>query len=261
MTSKPPQSRQTHWDAASRWYDAIVGEAGHDYHRSVILPGLMRLMGFDSSESVSSLRLLDAACGQGVLAEHLPSGVDYTGIDASKKLIGEAHKRHPHKNFQVRDLMEPLRLSSPLFDAATLLLAIQNLPEPDAPLRHIGEVLRPGARLLIAMNHPCFRIPRHSFWRDDPASGKRLREISSYLTPQEIPIATHPSRGQESPQTWTTHFPLSRYFSALQNAGFSIVTLEEWTSDKKSFGKHAGAENRARREIPLFLALLAEKRP
>jgi len=38
-----------------------------------------------------------------------------------------------------------------------------------------------------------------------------------------------------------------------------IANLEEWTSDKVSFGKSARSENRARREFPLFLAIKAVK--
>ena len=34
---------------------------------------------------------------------------------------------------------------------------------------------------------------------------------------------------------------------------------EEWISDKRSMGKRAGMENRAREEFPLFLAILAKK--
>jgi len=38
-----------------------------------------------------------------------------------------------------------------------------------------------------------------------------------------------------------------------------ISDLEEWTSDKVSAGKSARAENRARSEFPLFLAIKAVK--
>ena len=45
----------------------------------------------------------------------------------------------------------------------------------------------------------------------------------------------------------------------LSNAGFAVDGLEEWISNKKSRpGKRAKAENRSRKEIPLFLALRAK---
>ena len=48
-------------------------------------------------------------------------------------------------------------------------------------------------------------------------------------------------------------------FAALVGAGFAVDGLEEWVSNKKSQpGKKAKAENRSRKEIPLFLALRAK---
>jgi hypothetical protein len=51
---------------------------------------------------------------------------------------------------------------------------------------------------------------------------------------------------------------MQSYISALAEAGLCVDALEEWVSNKKSLpGKRAKAENRARKEIPLFLALRA----
>jgi hypothetical protein len=53
---------------------------------------------------------------------------------------------------------------------------------------------------------------------------------------------------------------LQFYFKALRKAGFLVSRLEEWNSQKKSQpGPRADAENRARKEFPLFLALEAVK--
>ena len=58
--------------------------------------------------------------------------------------------------------------------------------------------------------------------------------------------------------TVTYHRPLQSYFQALNEASLCVDGLEEWTSHKTSEpGKRAKAENRARQEIPLFLALRA----
>ena len=61
--------------------------------------------------------------------------------------------------------------------------------------------------------------------------------------------------------TWTFHRPLQSYAKALGEAGFVIESLEEWPSMRKSEpGPRAGEENRARREIPMFLGFRAVKR-
>jgi hypothetical protein len=54
--------------------------------------------------------------------------------------------------------------------------------------------------------------------------------------------------------------PLTTYVSYLAAAGFVIEKLEEWVSDKKNTpGPHARREDRARAEIPLFMAIVARK--
>ena len=68
----------------------------------------------------------------------------------------------------------------------------------------------------------------------------------------------HPGKG-DSPVTWSFHRPLSEYFKILKDNRFTVQILEEWSSDKESEGSAARMENRARAEIPLFLAIKAIK--
>ncbi len=75
----------------------------------------------------------------------------------------------------------------------------------------------------------------------------------------KIPIQAHPSKGKDSPVTWTFHHPLSSYFQWLNATGFTVETMEEWVSTKESEGKNAKMENRSRAEFPLFLTIVANK--
>ena len=64
------------------------------------------------------------------------------------------------------------------------------------------------------------------------------------------------ARGGEAVTTLTYHRPLQTYVRALAEAGLLIDALEEWPSLRQSQpGTRAQAENRARREIPMFLAI------
>jgi len=69
----------------------------------------------------------------------------------------------------------------------------------------------------------------------------------------------HPSKREASEKTFSYHRPLSLYITALAKAGFVVDGMEEWVSNKKSTGGQAKRENRARKEIPLFLTLCARK--
>jgi hypothetical protein len=66
------------------------------------------------------------------------------------------------------------------------------------------------------------------------------------------------AHGAEPVVTWTFHRPIQGYVKALASAGLLVDAMEEWSSLRTSQpGPRATEENRARREIPMFLAFRA----
>lgn len=245
--------KDTSWQKSAQWYDGIVGDLGSYYHQHIILPGVLRLLNLQNSSS-----LLDVGCGQGVLAGRIPKEVGYVGLDAARALLAKAKDRHKGRSFLYADSTKPLPLpASKVFTHATIILALQNMAEPDKVLHNIKPHLASGATLVIVLNHPCFRIPRQSSWGFDEAAKLQYRRLNCYMSPLNIPIFTNP--GQSGSETTVSfHHPISAYFTFLQNAGFVVQGLEEWCSDKMSEGKVARWENRARKEFPLFMAIKAQ---
>ncbi|MBS0634224.1 MAG: class I SAM-dependent methyltransferase [Verrucomicrobia bacterium] len=243
-------NKDTSWQKVGQWYDSIVGDQGSYYHQQIILPHVMKLLDMQSGAS-----LLDLGCGQGVLAGRIPKDVGYLGLDAAKSLLAKAKARHKGRSFQFADLTKPLVLPSHrLFTHACCILALQNMAEPDKVLANIKPYLAPNAKLVLVLNHPCFRIPRQSSWGFDEAAKLQYRRVNSYMSPQKIPIFTNP--GQETSETtYSFHHPLSAIFGFLKNSGFLVQGVEEWCSDKVSEGKAARWENRARKEFPLFMGI------
>lgn len=250
--------KATSWEPVGNWYNGIVGNEGHYYHRTLVLPGIFRLL--ELSEN-SSGALLDLACGQGVLAKQLPKKMSYTGIDLSATLIKSAKQTSTCKSheFIVSDVSKPLPVNKKDFSAATIILALQNIEHGEKVIQNAMRHLEKNGKLLIVLNHPCFRIPRQSSWDVDQAKKIQYRRIDRYFNEMKIPIQMHPGKGAESPTTWSFHHPLTTYSQWLFNAGFQIAKIEEWCSDKVSTGKQAVMENRSREEIPLFMAILAVK--
>jgi len=108
------------------------------------------------------------------------------------------------------------------------------------------------------LTHPAFRIPRQSGWGRDEDRKLLFRRVDRYLTPLKIPIDMRPYKMPEQQVTWTYHRPIQTYVNGLAAAGLWTNALEEWPSTKVSQpGPTARAENRARVEFPLFLALRA----
>ena len=74
------QRKQTLWDQASRWYDSLVGMSGSDYHQTIVMPGVLKLL-----ELKALRRVLDLACGQGVFSGFiLKKKIKPEGLDSSE---------------------------------------------------------------------------------------------------------------------------------------------------------------------------------
>lgn len=246
---------KTSWNKVGEWYGDLVGEKGHYFHQNVIIPKSLKLLVIQPQSSI-----LDIACGTGVFARFIPKSAPYFGIDAASLLIQKAREfdKNPLHSFMLGDVTKDLRLEKNDFTHAICMLSLQNIKDPQKALHFASLHLRTHARLLIVLNHPCFRIPRQSSWGIDEQNKLQYRRINRYLTSLEIPVSMHPGN-QRSDITWSFHHSLSNYSEYLANEGFVIEKIEEWISDKESVGPAASMENRAREEFPLFLAILARK--
>jgi hypothetical protein len=87
-----------------------------------------------------------------------------------------------------------------------------------------------------------------------------IREIDRYLGPLRIPIDMRPFNRPGEAVTATYHRPIQTYVNGLAAVGLLVNALEEWPSHRQSQpGPRAKAEDRARDEFPLFLAIRAVK--
>lgn len=245
--------KDTSWEKVGTWYDRIVGKKGSYYHTSLIFPNSLRLLDLKAGDS-----LLDLGCGNGAFARHLPKKVSYVGLDAAKELIKRAKSSSKHP-FLVQDVTKSFSLKKS-FTAVTFILSLQNMCDLDGAFTAAKKHLEPGGKLLLVLNHPYFRIPRHSGWVVDEKNKLQSRRVDRYMERLEIPITMHPSQ-KDSPVTYSFHRTLQDHVKALRKQGFCVVDIEEWTSDKKSAGRLAKMEDRARKNFPLFLAILCEKSP
>ena len=253
----PATPRATDWSAVAGWYDRLVGDGGSEFHREVVLPGTLRLLQLNAGEAA-----LDVACGQGVLCRVLhEGGVRTTGVDAAADLIDAARRRGPAEiEYLLGDARELGFLPENHFDAAACVLAIQNIHPIRPAFEGVARALKPGGRLVVVMMHPAFRGPKATSWGWE-GNDVQYRRVDKYLTPRKEPIVTHPGK-ETNTFTWTFHKPLSAYVKALRQAGLLVDAMEEWPSHKHSdSGPRAAAENVAREEIPMFMAIRAVKVP
>jgi ubiquinone/menaquinone biosynthesis C-methylase UbiE len=257
-----PKQKNTSWENVAGWYDKLL-EGDGTYQKELILPNLLRLMDIKRGEAV-----LDLACGQGFFArEFAKKGAGVIGADASKTLIAIASENtkntagasgsHPAFHVAPADALPFIKNGA--MDKTAVVLALQNIDNTNAVLKECSRVIKKGGGLYVVLNHPAFRVPKESSWGWDEKTKVQYRRVDKYLSESKVAIEMHP--GDKRGQTTTSfHRPLQYYFKALSKAGFAVLLMEEWNSHKHSqAGPRAAAEDVARKEIPLFLCLVAVK--
>lgn len=138
------------FDQGGRDYDALVA-ANPGYHRD--LTRSARRLGLPGDGR--GLRLLDVGCGTGAstraLHEALPEA-SITAVDGSARMLARARdKAWPETvrfvHADVRHLPEA-GVRGP-FDGILAAYLLRNLPDPDAGLRLLFDLLSPGAPLAV----------------------------------------------------------------------------------------------------------------
>lgn len=259
-----PARSETSWDHVAGWYDELIEERRNDLFHRVVLPGTVRLL-----RPHRGMRVLDVACGQGSLCRALADlGTRCVGLDASPRLIEAATKRGGEGlAYGTADATKPETYSSELvtpgsFDGATCVMALMNMDPLSGVLTGCARALRPGGSLVAVILHPAFRSPGITAWGWD--ANRQYRRVDAYLTPVRREVVMNPgyaARGEREVVTTTYHRPLQTYIDALREAGFTLDSVEEWVSPRVSQpGPRATEENRARREIPMFMGLRATLR-
>ena len=259
MKKIPPKKThiKTSWEPVAAWYDEML-KGSDTYQEKVILPNLLRIL-----LATHGTRILDIACGQGFFSKvYAEGGSQVTGIDISKELIKRAKlSENQNLKFEVGNANK-LSAKNESFDSAIIVLALQNIKDMAGVIREAHRVLVRGGKLVIVINHPAFRILKASSWGFDVEKDIQYRRIDKYGIPFEVEVDMTPGAKSEEDKVRTVSFhrSIQDYFKALVNAGFGVTGLEEWISHKQSeFGPRSLAENIARKEFPMFMAIVAEK--
>ncbi|MDO8521993.1 MAG: class I SAM-dependent methyltransferase [bacterium] len=246
---------ETSWGHVADWYHQHVSESPDTYHEKVIKPNLLRVLG-----PIRGKRVLDVACGEGFFSRALhEAGATVTGADIAPELISIAKKAGPPDITYLAAPAERMPLPDESFDAAVCVLALQNIQNLSGALAQVAHLLKKEGTFVAVLNHPCFRILRDSTWGFDNDTNIQFRRLDKYLSESSHEIQMHPGSAPGI-TTMSYHRPLQLYMKEFAKHGFVLAGLEEWISNRVSEkGPKAEAEDRARKEFPLFLMLRARK--
>jgi 2-polyprenyl-3-methyl-5-hydroxy-6-metoxy-1,4-benzoquinol methylase len=148
------------WDANAEAWDARIGGGG-GWQTTLMAPVIERMLDLRTGE-----RVLDIACGNGILARRLAQlGATVVASDFSPRLIELAQRRTAENadriQYHVADATDEaalLRLAEPggeAFDAAVCSNALMDMPLITPLFRAVRQMVRPGGRLVFSVMHPC----------------------------------------------------------------------------------------------------------
>jgi ubiquinone/menaquinone biosynthesis C-methylase UbiE len=253
---KNPQNRDTSWNKVADWYDELL-KNDDSYQAKVILPNILRVLDLKKGEQV-----LDLACGQGYFSNVFAhAGANVVASDLSKKLIETAKKDSKEKVlFYISPAHRSQFLKDNSIDTIVIVLAIQNIENVSEVFSDCKRVLKNNGRIVLVLNHPAFRVPQGSDWYFN--EGVQSRIIHKYLSESKLSIDMTPGEKnlKKKISTITFHRSLQYYMKLLSKNGFAITRLEEWISHKQSgAGPRQMAEDKARKEIPMFMCIEVKK--
>jgi len=222
------------WDAMATWRDLRMGDAGDLWHRAIIDPTVLRMVG-----RVQGRRILDLACGNGYLTRRWAraGAASSVGLDLSRKTIACARRREraapTGAEFVQGSATAMTKFADRSFDLVVANMALMDIEDAAGVVREVARVLAPEGRFIFSICHPCFDLDERSGWvveRVREANGYWhdvvWRKVRGYRTevPSEVPWDM--GTGETG---WTTsyHRTLGTYSRYLHDAGLVIRRLEE----------------------------------
>jgi ubiquinone/menaquinone biosynthesis C-methylase UbiE len=214
---------------------------------------------------VKGKQVLDLACGQGIFSRMLADkGANVIGLDLGQELIDIAEKKNESYKFKVHYFQgasnDLYMIKDGSKDIVVCVLALQNIEKLQETMGEISRVLKKDGKFVAVLNHPAFRNPRHTHWGYDEHEKIQYRRVDEYLSESKVKIDMTPGSREDKKFTVSFHRPLQVYMKAFSKSGFAVSRLEEWQSHRESGkGPRKESEDKARKEIPLFLCLEARK--
>jgi demethylmenaquinone methyltransferase / 2-methoxy-6-polyprenyl-1,4-benzoquinol methylase len=141
-----------------RMFDRIAGP--YDMMNRVMTAGLdrrWRELAAEATELGNGANALDVCCGTGdlaiALARLVGRGGQVTGLDFSSEMLERARRKPRREGAAEITWVQGDATAMPFadnsFSAATIGFGLRNLPDPEAGLRELARVVRPGGKVVV----------------------------------------------------------------------------------------------------------------
>ncbi len=253
------------WESLSDWYDRKQGDDGDLWHRELIDPVLLRVVG-----DCRGLSVLDLGCGNGYLSRRLAkAGAKVTAVDGSPRMIANARAHDPKNLLGIRylrsDAAKLSGISSASFDVVFANMSLMDIEDAEGAIKEVSRVLKRRGRFVASISHPCFDIMSNSNWVAEKSLGRPpevSRKVRGYRRPffNEVPW----NLGKDKRMyTRSYHRPLNWYARSLHAQGLAITALEEPEPTREFIEeeqkKPGSMDGPGFLEVPLHLVIEARK--
>ncbi len=248
------------WEDLSDWYDTKQGDTGDLWHRALIDPPLLRLIG-----DVRDKDVLDLGCGNGYLSRRLArNGARVTAVDSSQRMIENARKHDPHDELGIKYILSSAgsldSIKENSFDLVFANMSLMDIEDAEGAVSEVGRVLRKGGRFVASISHPCFDNGSNSGWVTERNfyEATVYRRIRAYRKPFPDEIPWKLPQSDEKMFTTAFHRPLNWYARVLAKSGLAIRSLEEPEPTEELIEKDPD-DAPGLLEVPLHLVIEAVK--
>ena len=177
------------WSALAAWRDVRMGEDGDLWHRAILDPSLLAVVG-----KVRGLHVLDLGCGNGYLTRRWASegAAESLGVDATEANLRIARRRETRRRsgarFLRQDAAHLTSLESGRFDLVVAHMSLMDIRDAKNTILEVGRVLRPSGRFVFSISHPCFDVDLRSKWVVErvPYRATVYRSVAGYR--EEHPV-------------------------------------------------------------------------
>jgi ubiquinone/menaquinone biosynthesis C-methylase UbiE len=182
----------------------------------------------DAAQITPQARVLDVACGPGIVVEALARGArEVVGCDITPEMLEQTDRRCRKAGLTnvrcVPGRAEELPFEDASFDAVVTRSALHHFPDPAAALREMARVLRAGGRAVIV----------------DVMASEDAMEAALHNALETIRDPSH-----------TRMLSKSELLRNLASAGFSVESSAEWTN-RREFDEWLKITNAPERIGPL----------
>lgn len=176
------------------------------WNHDLVIPNLLQVV-----SDVTGLAVLDAGCGEGVVARYLAErGATVVGIDISARLIelAQVQQTEPSISYAVHDLSRPLPYYAHAFDLVVSNLVLNDVADYVGFAATLAAVTKTQGRIILSLTNPYSAVMR--------------QKVESYF---DSGMATPYAWGEG--QVFFYHRTMQEYIAAFCNAGCYLQRLTD----------------------------------